>query len=55
MKRTNAKHKKPAKRVAFERAARRMELETIRERLARAPEERMDFLRVRLPTGGSTL
>ena len=55
MKRTSEKRRKPAKRVAFERAARRMELEMIRERLNRPPEERMDFLRVRLPTGGSTL
>ena len=55
MKRRSEKRKKPAKRIAFERAARRMELEMIRERLARPPEERMDFLRVRLPTGGSTL
>jgi hypothetical protein len=55
VKRTSEKRRKPAKRVAFERAARRMELEMIRERLARPPEERMDFLRVRLPAGGSTL
>jgi hypothetical protein len=32
-----------------------MELEAIRERLARPPEERMNFLRVRLPDGGSAL
>lgn len=46
---------KSPRRLAFERAARRMELDLIRERLARPPEERMDFLRVRLPGGGSAL
>ena len=55
MKKRSEKRKKPAERIAYERAARLMELGMIRERLARSPEERMDFLRVRLPTGGSTL
>jgi hypothetical protein len=32
-----------------------MELDAIRERLALPPEKRMNFLRVRLPNGGSTL
>jgi len=32
-----------------------MELDSLRERLARPLEERMDFLRVRLPGGGSAL
>jgi hypothetical protein len=47
--------KKQAERLAYAHAAREMELALIRERLARRPEDRMDFLRVRLPGGGSTL
>jgi hypothetical protein len=47
--------RKSGQRVAFERASRRMELDLIRERLAPPPEDRMDFLRVRLPGGGSAL
>ena len=49
------KSKKTTERTAYERAARRMELELIRARLARPPEERMDFLRIQLPGGGSAL
>lgn len=52
MKRGSSAKEEAAARRAYARAARRMELDLIRERLARKPE---DFLRVRLPNGASTL
>ena len=55
MKKRSAKSEKALERLAYERAARRMERDLIRERLARRPEDRMDFLRIRLPNGGSCL
>jgi hypothetical protein len=55
VKRRSAKDEKARERLAYERAAKRMERDLICERLARRPEDRMDFLRVRLPGGGSCL
>jgi hypothetical protein len=52
------KKKKPSRAArlrALKRESERADLELIRARLALRPEERMDFLRVRMPGGGSAL